>query len=470
MKLPRAKQLVKSMLLCCAIAALVPACFFQAVAEPAAYVTSSSASSVYVIDTASEAVAETIPNDGSPSQVVVAPGGLTAYISNMVSDSIAIVDTASNAIIDSIPVGDAPSHLALTPDAATIYVSTSGGVIQCVDIATKTITADIPLFGVGGRLTITPDGRRLYVAWGGVTVIDTTANIILTTFYPGNSAGDVAISPDGTRAYIATTHYEFDPVFSAYGAIQVYDTTDYSRIDGVFTGSLPGAIAVSTDGTRLYAALTATWVNTGYGAGFLPGRVVTAIDLTTLLICGWTDTIKTPNDLALTPDDSKVLVTVPILKNVTVIDTATNTVSTQIPVVGTPGGIGIVPGEPIVSTEPGDLLRVTIDIRPGTAPKNRVSPGNPAAKVTVAVLSTDAFDATTIDSTSVRFGAHGTEAAPLSSRQKDVDGDGELDLLLRFSTGATGIVCGDVSATLKGQTLTGQQIEGVDAVRTVKCP
>lgn len=202
-----------------AIAALVPACFFQAVpAERAAYVTSSSTSSVYVIDTASEAVAETIPNDGSPSQVVVAPGGLTAYISSIASDSIAIVDTASNAIIDSIPVGDAPSHLALTPDAATIYVSTSGGVIQCVDIATKTITADIPLFGVGGRLTITPDGR-LYVAWWWRNGHRHHRKHHPYDILSGNSAGDVAISPDGTRAYIATTHYEFDPVFSAYGAI-----------------------------------------------------------------------------------------------------------------------------------------------------------------------------------------------------------------------------------------------------------
>jgi len=443
---------------------------FQAVAQAAAYVTSGSASSVYVIDTAADTVADTISNSGSPSQIVVSPDGLTAYVSNLAGDSISVIDAVTNMVIDTIPVGDAPSHLALTPDGATIYVSTADGVVQCVDVASKTIIADIPLFGVVGRLAISPDGNRLYVAWGGVSVIDTLANIVLTTIYPGNHASDVALSPDGTRVYIATTHYEFDPVFSAYGAIQVYDTTDYTWIDGVFTGSLPGAIAVSTDGTRLYAALTATWSNTGYGAGFLQGRVVAAINLTSLEVVGWTDVFKTPNDIAITPDDSKVLVTVPILKNVTVIETSTNTVSTQVPLVGTPGGIGIVPGEPIITTDPDDVLRVAIDIRPGSTPKNRVLPGDPTAKISVAVLSTDIIDATTIDSASIRFGAHGTEAAPVSSRLKDVDGDGVLDLLIRFRTGATGIQCGDVSARLTGQTLSGQSIEGVDTIRTVKCP
>jgi hypothetical protein len=69
----------------------------------------------------------------------------------------------------------------------------------------------------------------------------------------------------------------------------------------------------------------------------------------------------------------------------------------------------------------------------------------------------------------VRFGAIGTEAAPVQSALEDVDGDGVIDLILHFSTQATGIRCGDASASLTGETFTGQMIQGSDSISTVGC-
>ena len=51
---------------------------------------------------------------------------------------------------------------------------------------------------------------------------------------------------------------------------------------------------------------------------------------------------------------------------------------------------------------------------------------------------------------------------------EDVDGDGDLDLLLHYETQGTGIASGDTQACLSGLTYTGQQIEGCDAVRIVR--
>jgi N-acetylneuraminic acid mutarotase len=108
-------------------------------------------------------------------------------------------------------------------------------------------------------------------------------------------------------------------------------------------------------------------------------------------------------------------------------------------------------------------LAVTIEIKPESI--NPRSQG----KIMVALLATDTFDVTTVDPSTVRFGATGTEASPVHAALVDFDGDGRLDLVLHFNTRDTGIVCGETSASLTGMTLTGQAIEGSDSIRTVGC-
>ena len=87
----------------------------------------------------------------------------------------------------------------------------------------------------------------------------------------------------------------------------------------------------------------------------------------------------------------------------------------------------------------------------------------------MAILTTDSFDATTVDPTTVLFGSTGTESAPVHSALEDVNGDGDNDLILHFNTQATGIQCGDTSASLTGETFSGQEIQGSDSIKTVGC-
>lgn len=111
--------------------------------------------------------------------------------------------------------------------------------------------------------------------------------------------------------------------------------------------------------------------------------------------------------------------------------------------------------------------RISIDIKPGNFP-NDINPRS-VGVIAVAILTTDSFDATTVDWTTVLFGTTGTESAPVRFALEDVDGDGDVDMILHFRTQGTGIACGSTSATLTGKTFGGQTIEGADSIHTVGC-
>lgn len=110
---------------------------------------------------------------------------------------------------------------------------------------------------------------------------------------------------------------------------------------------------------------------------------------------------------------------------------------------------------------------VTIDIRP-ISDQNRIRPGS-RQQIPVAVLTDDTFDALTIDPTTVRFGPAGATESHGRGHAWDADDDGDMDLLLHFKAYETGIVCGDMEATVTGTTFGGESIAGTDSIVTVGC-
>jgi len=107
------------------------------------------------------------------------------------------------------------------------------------------------------------------------------------------------------------------------------------------------------------------------------------------------------------------------------------------------------------------LIAVGIDIKPGSDPNsiNLKSKG----VVPVAILTTPDFDAASVDPATVVF----ADAAPLRWAMEDVDGDGDVDMVLHFKTQTLNLSSSSTEATLTGSTLGGMPIEGTDSVRIV---
>lgn len=109
-------------------------------------------------------------------------------------------------------------------------------------------------------------------------------------------------------------------------------------------------------------------------------------------------------------------------------------------------------------------IGVEIDIKPQAFP-NSINPDSTGV-IPVAILTTPpVFDACAVDAATVRFGPFGAWAVQWAV--KDVDDDGDLDMLLHFQTQDTGIIAGDTEAELTGKTVDGRDIHGSDSVRTV---
>ncbi len=108
-----------------------------------------------------------------------------------------------------------------------------------------------------------------------------------------------------------------------------------------------------------------------------------------------------------------------------------------------------------------EVIGVTIDIKPGSDP-NSINLGCHGV-IPVAILTTEDFDAATVDPDTVTFAG----AAPKKSHLEDVDGDGDIDMILHFPCQEVSIEPAAEEAWLHGETYGGQAIEGRDSVRLV---
>jgi YVTN family beta-propeller protein len=96
------------------------------------------------------------------------------------------------------------------PDGSKVYVTNHfDNTVSVIATATSTVTATIPVGSGPSGVAVTPDGTKVYVANNGfgfgtnVSVIDAATNTVIATIPVGSSPSNVAVTPDGRRVYVA---------------------------------------------------------------------------------------------------------------------------------------------------------------------------------------------------------------------------------------------------------------------------
>jgi uncharacterized repeat protein (TIGR01451 family) len=189
--------------------------------------------------------------------------------------------------------------------------------VSVIDLANDSVIATIPMgAGISAlELAITPDGTRAYVTTpGAVKVIDTdpsspTYNTVIASVPIDGLARAVAISPDGGLAYV--TQYNG-------ASVSAIETTTNTVIATIPVGGRPNGVVFSPDSTLAY--------------------VVNALESTLSVIDTASSTVintitfppNAPESIAITPDGAWLYITRSASQTVTVLDTASFTMFTNI--------------------------------------------------------------------------------------------------------------------------------------------
>ncbi len=294
-------------------------------AAPFAYIPSTQAGVVTVIDLSTNAIVGTMSVGSGASSVAVNRNATRIYLSS--GPGLIVVDTNSGGGVASVALAGSGSGIALNGSETRAYVVTRASAppahdhLSVIDTASNSVVATVIVGTNPISVALNGASTRAYVTNAGtrdVTVVDTATNTVLTTVAVGAEPVGVAAHPDGSRVYVASR---------GSGAVTAIDTTTNGVLFNVHVGGGPTGLAVSSDGTRIYV--------TNQSADALSVINTATNDVSLPISVG-----KSPTGVDVTRDGTRVVVANALSDSVSVIDTATNKVVATIPVPSVPIAMG----------------------------------------------------------------------------------------------------------------------------------
>lgn len=175
----------------------------------------------------------------------------TTAESDRSADGIGVIDVAQQKLTEKLRVGTDPEEFALSQSGKTLYISNEDAKsASVVNLSTGRIEQVVPIAQEPEGVATSPDGKTFYVtceAGGDVFAVDTRSNKIIGHFTVPPRPRSVAFLPAEPIAFIPSENT---------GQLNVIDTAHFKVIKTITLpeGSRPMNVKVSPDGRRIYVS------------------------------------------------------------------------------------------------------------------------------------------------------------------------------------------------------------------------
>src|SRR5271156_3763576 len=314
-----------------------------------------------------ETAIATIAVGGRVHDIVVSPDGEYLYVAR--SDSVVVINGRQH-IVARIPVTGPAKNLVMGADGKQLFVINYDGSVVVID--TLDHIAQTLWDGCASDVVVSPDGRHLYAAHnqvidgeadGAISVIDIACATTAATV-PVHDVAALAISPDGSRLYAVSydqrTYYQYPA-----GWLTIIDTASHAAVKTIAIGASPETVTTSPDGSYLYITHYDTCSVTAVNLATDSTRVVALADA--------------PLAVVFTPDSGHAYVR--NVRSLTLIDTTTNDAN-DIDAGDLPRGMQLSPdGKRAYVTNFGDSTLSVVDTITSSVVTTVDVPGHPDAVV-----------------------------------------------------------------------------------------
>lgn len=212
-----------------------------ALSSPTGYVVSSGAGDgVLQIDLSTGSILSSYAAPAFPLEVAVGSGSPTVYVASQSSpESITYIDPSGTAPTETRPLGHAgpPVELEILPNGQKLYtVDWSGGGISVVDTQLRSTLKHIPTAYLSYDVAMAPDSSRVYATAlqsSDLFVIDTATDNVIDHIAMGQDwNGQIAVTPDGSKAYVTQFRNQIAVVNLMSGVMENAIPFDASFADG----------------------------------------------------------------------------------------------------------------------------------------------------------------------------------------------------------------------------------------------
>ena len=256
--------------------------------------------------------------------------GTLLYVPDPSADMVSVVDTSSGTVTATIPVGSQPYHAAVTPDGSQVFVANQGdGTVSVISTATDAVTATISVPAGVKSVAIDPAGQYAYVIGASLWLnkIDIATDTVVGRTPVGLQPVSLVVSPDGSTVYTGALPSQVAAVSTATMTVSQF---------------IPGAggdsydMVMSPDGSQLYIADSIG----------VTSATITVVDTATNTVTGQIPIGQSGDTfpgIAVSPDGSTLYVSDETLGTVQAISTSTDAVSATITGFDEPTGVAVSP-------------------------------------------------------------------------------------------------------------------------------